>query len=562
METITKESIKSGKRLSRFALRIRRSSVYFSIIFIILSFLLLFIRLRNFYKSFEYSVLILFEVLIGTFIAYLASRRVTIRPSVVFTGLISLYFLSYFLTCLYTLYILRLNILDIMLSVWIAYTILMTPLILYYTSFSIPSTLLSSCLYALILIGLNWDKLILNIFLVSIFVLSIPEVLIVLTLETRGSPIKMSDVAHAYFKTFSKSHEYLEYLQNTIGEKETLFSDIIMFRNSNQIFWIVNNMFHYGPYYAIGSSNVPGMIINSLKNVIVFKGPSTHRENISMNKIARSIVKKITNTALHLKLKPIKARYEIIENNLFKAYLIDLSGKILCFVDIKKRGYDDIPWDVFKRLYFIEEISIVDLHTSKGLNDPFKDFKVSDIEALIDLINRGITKLKSKEYSENVWISYAHKIVSESDICSGGIHALEIQIGNKKFLIISFDGNNMEKTLKDAILSHFSRAGYVTIIATTDSHEKTSPLGDYYPVGSITSPQKIINILDDILKDLERNLSEGLVGHRRLRYTVKIVGDNWIYLLRNALKTSKRTIFLVASQVVVIMLLILVFSIL
>ena len=81
-------------------------------------------------------------------------------------------------------------------------------------------------------------------------------------------------------------------------------------------------------------------------------------------------------------------------------------------------------------------------------------------------------------------------------------------------------------------------------------------------MGSITSSDKIISIINELLNDLEENLSEGLSGHRRLRYTVKIVGDNWIYMLRNALKTSKRTIFLVASQVLVIMLLILVFSIL
>ncbi|RLE44070.1 hypothetical protein DRJ22_06225, partial [Candidatus Woesearchaeota archaeon] len=538
---------------------------YFSAIFIVLAFIILFIRIKDFYRSLEYSVLILFEVLVGMFITYLVfkkAKKVTIRPSVVFTGLTSLYSLSYFLTCFYTLYILRLDVLNIMLSVWIAYTILMTPLILYYTSFSLPSTLVSSGLYALILVSLNWDKLIHHIFLVSVLVLLMPEILIVLTLEIKRNPIKMSDVAHAYFKTFSKSHEYLEYLQNTIGEKETLFSDIIMFRNSSQIFWIVNNMFHYGPYYAIGSSNVPGMIINSLKNVVVFKGPSTHRENISMNKIARSIVKKITNIALHLKLEPIKARYEITENKLFKVYAIDISGKILCFIDIKERGYDDIPWDVVRKLSHIKDLSIVDLHTSKGLDDPFKDFKLSDIEALIDLISDTISKLKSKEYSRNILVSYAHKIVSEDDICSGGIHALEMQIENRKFIIISFDGNNMEKSLKEVILTHLTRAGYVPIVATTDSHEKTSPLGDYYPVGSITSSDKIISIINELLNDLEENLSEGLSGHRRLRYTVKIVGDNWIYMLRNALKTSKRTIFLVASQVLVIMLLILVFSIL
>ena len=556
MASLNEKEISKGKSISSALSRAQKMNKRFYFLgFIILSFVLIFIKTKNIYIAFRYSLW--FSLLLGVSILldYIVVRDTLIRKSSLFYGLISLFSLSYLLTITYSVYIIRLLVFSKIISVWIPYSILMSMLVVYYGSFLIRNTVFVGLIHSAIMIGAFFREIHVTIFSISMCVLAIPNIIIASDLESKFLFVKTKDIARAYFSTFSKSFEYLENIQEMIGEEKMIPSDIFMFKNTKgQIFWIVNNYFHYGPFMSIGSSEAPKMLIKSLKNVLVFKGPATHRENISTSRKTKKIIKRIVNGAMHVKTKDLLARYYSIEKDKFRVHCVDLSGAVLCFVDITKPGYDDIPQEPLDDIISSGGVCIVDLHTSRGSHAKLYDLTRKDIETLRSLIEEALEKLKYVEYSKSK-ASYANIIQRDwlEDVYSGGIHAILMEIRDKKILILNFDGNNMNNDTKEFLIKYLKKKGYEPIISTTDSHEKATPLGDYYMVGDLTSHYEIQKIVDDLIKSLEENLSSTIVGYRRIIHKAKILGDNWISMLHHSLKTTKRVLILVLLQVFLIM---------
>ncbi|MCD6502936.1 MAG: DUF2070 family protein [Euryarchaeota archaeon] len=556
MTSITRKHINSGRSLSSVITRLQKMNRGIYIIgLIIVSFILIFLKTKDIYTSLKYSVGFIGLLTFSIILESLVVRETVVKKFSLFYGLLSLFSLSYSLTLFYSLYIIRLVNFSKILSVWIPYSILMSMLVIYYTSFSLDNIIAVGLLRSVIIIGIFFHDIDFMIFGLSTCVLAVPNVIIASNMESKILSVKTKDIAKAYFSTFSKSFEYLENLQEIIGEDKSVITDIFMFKNrKGQIFWIVNNYFHYGPFGGLGSSEVPKMLLNALKNVIVLKGPATHRENISTARRAKKIVKRIVNSAMHVRTRPLVGRYHVLKRDKFKVYCIDVLGHYMCFVDILAEGYDDIPQEILGNLSDLENVCVIDLHTSRGSHGRIYDFTKKDFEVLVSLINDVIKEVNKKEYVE-VEISYCKYVPKEGfdDIYSGGIHALLLKVGSKKILLLNFDGNNMALDLKRDLQKYLRAQGYEPIISTTDSHEKATPLGDYYMVGDLTRFESLREILDKMLMTLEKNLSSAVFGYRRIRYKTRILGDSWLSLLHHSLKTSKRVFILVLLQVILIM---------
>jgi|GEM_PF-2879282 len=556
MISIGKKHVSSGKSLSSVIMGMQRitKSIY-PIILVLLTFILIFIKNRDVILSLRYSLGFIGIILFSLLLDYPIVQGTVIKKQSLLYGLFSLFLLSYALTILYSLYIVQMNSFSKILSVWVPYSILMTMLVIYYSSFSALNALSVGAIHSIITIGALFHDIDFKMFLISMCVLAIPNIIIAGNLETRFLFVKTKDIAKAYLSTFSKSFEYLENIQDIISEEKRVFSDIFMFKNNRgQIFWVVNNYFHYGPFMSIGSSEIPKMLLAALKNVLVFKGPATHRENISTSKRARRVTKRIVNSAMHMRTKELMARYCVVERDKFRVHCLDLSGFVICFVDILEEGYDDIPQEPLKDMLWRKDLCIVDLHVSRGSHNKLRDFTRRDFQILKSLIESAMESVQKIKYVQ-AEVSYASFLPEGNftDIYSGGVHAILFKIGQLKILILDFDGNNMEWSFKTSLIKYLKDKGYEPIISTTDSHEKATPLGDYYMIGDTTRFEDFKDVINDMIRMLERNLSHAIFGHRKISHKTKILGDNWLSLLHHSLKTSKRVFILILLQVVLIM---------
>ena len=295
---------------------------------------------------------------------------------------------------------------------------------------------------------------------------------------------------------------------------------------------------HPGPLRTLGSSTLPQLVKQCSGTPVIFlKAPVTHSENISTLESTQRLAKTICNT--HVVPQSNFGRAGASSTDILEITIFGFEDlPQLAFLD-PRVTMEDLPYRVSE--FSFEEINTVTVDTHSMIAPGFLRIS-NDQEDEIAKIITAIREASENKITEGKILAGFSSINYFDNITIGpaGITCAAMNVGGKRFLIISFDGNNMEPDFKARLLVSLGSLADTVIVTTTDTHIYTGLYQgrDYYPVGSV-GPEEV---LEKTLKCVQEALAS--VRETSVGYTVIPVRDKFMdgeKLSKISVATKKNT---------------------
>jgi len=328
------------------------------------------------------------------------------------------------------------------------------------------------------------------------------------------------DMIRASFQLFIGREKGKRELEN-IFDKNSIKADIeytfFSFKNKNKIksLFIIPNL-HPGPLKGIAGSDLPEIISRDLKDygeIFTFHGTSTH----ILNPIRKEDCSKISDS---IKDDIGEVRYENSASN----FCLEDGGVsvgsqmfgdgVFMTASYSPRPTEDIDAPIGKIIELKSEyigyqnLGFVDAHNcvKKGCTEIY--FPSNRYRILLDKVEKILENIGTKQ-KESVKMGIASKknFKKSKGIAGEGIKVAVFDVANEKNSFILFDGNNLERGLREEIQDGISDLVSHSEVATTDSHEVNTLNKDYNPVGLEMDNKELIedvrNLVEEAIDDLE-----------------------------------------------------------
>ncbi|TFG31775.1 DUF2070 family protein [Candidatus Thorarchaeota archaeon] len=282
--------------------------------------------------------------------------------------------------------------------------------------------------------------------------------------------------------------EPLEKLLTNIATNQDVPMEIILFSDENGLVACgVIEYVHPGPFRDIGSSDLPSVIMNHIKeryNVpsFVLHGSCTHQQNLTTKqdypKVLDEIDRLIEETRTHEEISGPHWN----DGGKFKVWTLFAGNDVLTISTSAPEFTDDISLEVGydtanmirKIVPSIEGVAIVDAHNcinddaiSVNRGDPEASDYVGIVsEAVFSTVNATRTSVEMGIYSV-----YPEDITPREGIGPGGITVLVLKTKQQEMALVSADGNNVEPGFRERVISILKSQGFDNAeITTTDTH--------------------------------------------------------------------------------------------
>jgi predicted neutral ceramidase superfamily lipid hydrolase len=324
-------------------------------------------------------------------------------------------------------------------------------------------------------------------------------------------------------------------------------------KNKNKLksMFIVPNV-HFGPFKTCGSSDLPALIYHNFSDIpgtTVYHTTNDHSQNLTTQQEVKKIIAKIQEDVKDIEINP-KVIWIAEINNLIRK--MSNSAKIIgtkigdipiIYLTRHPLPSDDIEYEIGETIRQdakskgFGDVIIIDSHNS--IIDDEHLIRMGSLESkdLIKVADNFFKALGNKEeVSENpVLYGVAKdplKEFSEKDgIGPGGlvVHLFKNAINSQKTAMIHFDANNAFVDIRSYILNTLQNRGIERgEITTSDAHivaRKFTKRG-YSPIGEKIKLDYILNKLDTLLAEAERNLEPVDFTYRdSIVKNVRIWGD-------------------------------------
>ena len=270
---------------------------------------------------------------------------------------------------------------------------------------------------------------------------------------------------------------------------------------------IVLPQVHPGPFRPIGGSNLPYVLYAFFcKTALVLHSVTDHSFNIPSKKelekyittLSKSTTLEVGNTC------SIPVGVRVGECGVTG---IAFGKVVIAILSMAPKGMEDVPEVVGREIQQyasqlgIEQILVVDSHNAMG--NVIRDYETNN---LVSAAKRCLEILKQAEqYKFKVGFansddSYPH-LSTAGDLGQGGLAVLIIEVEKKTYALGWADSNNMENGLREYVINELNTKGIKMLeICTSDTHStsgKRTRQG-YYPLGTISAPSEIANMLFDM----------------------------------------------------------------
>jgi putative membrane protein len=259
---------------------------------------------------------------------------------------------------------------------------------------------------------------------------------------------------------------------------------------------------HYGPFSNIGSSKLPGLLVDEFKrlrkHVIALHGLGSHDRNIVSSEYIAKYRESLLNE--YLSGDRVKLLYHGgFCSNYYEWVLCGLVFDKLSLVFISRphAGIDDIPYsiqfeyDLKARRLGLGELILVDSHNWE-LQKPLE---LDKLRESLDIALERIKEIKRRPPSEILhrhvcFKARAHGLI-DGDLCILCIEGVD----KERFCLIYARGNNMKPRVRDLVLEHAKALGiHLVEVITNDEHSETGirPSITYIPVHESSEMLKAI----------------------------------------------------------------------
>lgn len=343
----------------------------------------------------------------------------------------------------------------------------------------------------------------------------------------------------------------IEDLLEVVSKEKVVRSDILKLNTANRgsVEIIVPGV-HPGPFYPIGSSNLPADIFNMRHSKELLPLTVHSISDHDLNLCSKNQVQNYVSTFLHGKaIESGSTMTSPVVKKKNKATVEGLAFGSTAILIITQApfGMEDFPTstrDVILKLARdtgFEEILIVDSHNSEGHKpspEEAKDAEEVSAEVLAEL-------KRSEQYRFK--IGYAHSsevtVVDERDIGPAGVGLVVFELKNgTKFSLVIVDANNSAIGFREKILERFEGPSLLEI-CTSDTHITAAKiLGQkgYIALGERISSEKFAELLNSMSKVAEDRLGEGNYESTIVDSSVKTIGSQILNDLSSLLDRSTR----------------------
>tara|TARA_Y100000294_G_scaffold150639_1_gene148036 strand:- start:618 stop:2369 length:1752 start_codon:yes stop_codon:yes gene_type:complete len=375
----------------------------------------------------------------------------------------------------------------------------------------------------------------------------------------------------AFLKAWtSEESTSLEEIIDISSTKMSVQTSILTFNTENKKSSLIIPEVHPGPFYPIGSSNLPYQIYKfySEKKVspLIFHGISGHELNLSSKKEVNNLLRSYDNPkklgrgetcSRHITAKSGKA---IANGFAFGDYAI-------IFLTLSPNGMEDFPREIKKPLEEeaiksgFKRLILVDTHNSQG-----SSVVQEESGDLIDVTKKILKKLrKAEQFSFKIGYSHSSEfnIKFERDIGPAGIGILILEVDGYRYTLLAADSNNARSGLREELIHRLAALGISIIeLCTSDTHitaGKVMTFHGYIALGDQTKTEYLMDVIKKLYAKAANNISKSNFDVTIIETEVKVVGDNMLTNVSQALdktiKTARRGGFSLVAISIVAMLL-------
>ncbi len=360
----------------------------------------------------------------------------------------------------------------------------------------------------------------------------------------------------AFMKTWtSRDAADLERIIDDHAEPTQVNTKVMRFQRDDGGIFIVLPGVHPGPFFPVGSYNLPGVISDEFKGsgtVLTLHRPGGHERNLSTNAQAHSYAASIKKFALETRADIAGTITGPIQAQIGKAAVSSMAfgSDALLTISFAPLGSDDLEPKVEESLSKAGSLvgfdaSVVDAHNSIGQERELPDVADPGWESLF--------RQMKKDEPRPLRVAYAHSSESDfqagKDVTENGIGMLMLEAGSVKSVLILADANNAVPTLHKESALALESAGYKLIeFCTSDSHDLAARgltvTRGYKALGEDTPTESIRKLILDLAKLAEPRLAACKYGSGELTSAVRIFGskalDEFAQITQSSSNFAKR----------------------
>ncbi|MFQ6134664.1 MAG: DUF2070 family protein, partial [Nitrososphaerales archaeon] len=404
------------------------------------------------------------------------------------------------------------------------------------------------------------------------FTLIVAVLLYLRLIDSSGSDILKAPVLtmfQAFLKAWSSEEpSSLEDIIEMSSSKTTVKTSIITFHTDRMKPMIIVPEVHPGPFYPIGSSNLPFQIHRYFSDrgfsPLILHGVSGHELNLTSKKEVDNLLASYE----HLKSlggSDTCTRPITVKSGKAVANGLAFGDYAMIFLTLSPNSMEDFPREIKRPL---EEASLkngfkhlllVDTHNSQG-----SQLGQEESVELIDVTNKTLKKLrKAEQHPFKIGFSHSSElgVTFARDIGPAGVAVSVLEVDRDRYMLVAVDANNACRGLREEVINHLNASGMSVLeICTSDTHitaGKVMTIHGYIALGDETRTEYLVDGIKKMYGKAVDNLSESSFDVKYVDTEVKVVGDSLLDDISQALdrvtSTARRGgLFLAALSLVVL----------
>ncbi|MDV3278295.1 MAG: DUF2070 family protein [Nitrososphaerales archaeon] len=342
----------------------------------------------------------------------------------------------------------------------------------------------------------------------------------------------------AFMKTWADDNaSQLEAIIAAHSSKATVSSKVFRFQQDSGDTFIVLPGVHPGPFYPVGSYNLPGLLSSSFEGVgrvMTLHRPGGHENNMATNADARKYSEAIKTFAATVRPAPEAAKMRgPAASKVGKATAAASAfGKdLLLTISFAPYGSDDLETEAEERLVGMASrlgynAAVVDAHNSIDSGREAPDLQDEGWTALM----KGVGDAPARPFR----IGYAHSsevgLAASGDLTANGLALMLFEVGGIKWALILADANNAVPSLREAAAKALGVAGFRLLeFCTSDSHDLAARgltvNRGYHALGEATPPDSIVSTAVKLATMADSKLSSCRYGSGNLTSELDVFGS-------------------------------------
>ncbi len=300
---------------------------------------------------------------------------------------------------------------------------------------------------------------------------------------------------------------------------------------------------HPGPFYPIGSSNIPADIFQRLSSPtevpMVVHSMSDHDLNLPSKKQVERYVESLKSQR-DLTDSGATASKPVVKQ-VGKATVcgIRFGATLLITISQAPHGMEDFPGEVRREIenyafesYGFLNVLVVDTHNSEGEKPNEKE-----CQDAIGAAKEAIDELKNaKQYEFDIGMAHSSelKMWIEADVGPAGVGLILFDVKgpfqHDKFSLVIVDADNSLVGFREKVFQQFEskNGSKILELCTSDTHvtaAKTSDAKGYLALGDVIGPEKFVSILSSLFDRASSRVGAGSFSSFVVESNVKTIGS-------------------------------------